>query len=1075
MTHRNTDFILTTDALSAFESQLERIGLSAELLTEATSEPIEAETVTENHLSLAEERAWMLHQQDPLAASGPFSAALRLKGNLDLNRLKQAIKQLYQGDSNLNLVYRLDHEGELEKRHAAMDNLNIELVAVTNEQDAIRKLLDLQSQPLDLSAQASIKFVLMRLADNDVILGILGHHILLDDSAWKPIYFALSEYYRGNSPIQHTSKNRNHLYAHTPENPNSHSYWQTAFPAGLCRAEFPALFRHSKSLDESQQTSAKIRTLDSIPLLAEPVNVARYVTTITPENIYRLGDESGSSLFQTMVALFGLYLSSVLGESEINILIPTVKPRDVSQLNEIESSSNLIPVRVERNAGELATTIVKTRNRILEGLSHNVPIEQIISLTKTPRDSIPNILVTQFVDSSDYLTLDNIEVETVPIPPLRSDYDITLAFQPNKKGLLNIELTTGPLLSQTIGSFMLEQFVILIKTVNANVATQWDSFYHSQSVSQFNTNSHKDLYPTALNNSNSATTRQENSQTIEDKAQIKDADVANPLLANIILEEFKAILCLDEISPNDDFFDLGGHSLLATRVIGKLQSKHQLEVKIADFFNTPTANGLSQQAKPLKKIQASAPEENETQELIAPISLIQETYMEYAEFGRNPIFNIPYALRFSESIDEEAFEQALLDIFTRHHALRSLFVVNHNDSNEVTVLQKVIPMQKINDYRWFWSSSHQGEQNYQDILNQEAIYHFDLTKQLPIRVKFMRDEQGKHIVSILIYHLSFDEWSTAVFLEDLLHAYQFRVENQAPQWDSTPLQFHQFAQQQRESDFLEAHLEYWQQQLGVVKQDLPLFHSTTSDDQPSDEVDVAGSFIEFCLDEKQALHLNELAKENKASLFHVVYAALTLSLYYLGAGKKILVGTSIAGREDPRYQETIGLFTNVAMHYTHFNESMSVQELITQVKNNILESLPYTDVPFALIEAAVAAEKQNSAIDNLCETYIQLHPKNILNGSFQLANQHQVHFELLEPERSSAKFGLHFEVYEEPLSAREAIRTVINYRTSHYNSEQISLISDTCEHILSLFAGKNSPNISSLMEMRRKLSELTHH
>ena len=80
--------ILSSQELDEFEKELENLGvISKEQDTESSNQ-----SKSDGQLSLSEERAWMLHQQDPLAASGPFSAALRLSGNVDLTRLIDALK-----------------------------------------------------------------------------------------------------------------------------------------------------------------------------------------------------------------------------------------------------------------------------------------------------------------------------------------------------------------------------------------------------------------------------------------------------------------------------------------------------------------------------------------------------------------------------------------------------------------------------------------------------------------------------------------------------------------------------------------------------------------------------------------------------------------------------------------------------------------------------------------------------------------------------------------------------------------------------------------------------------------------
>jgi hypothetical protein len=194
-------------------------------------------------------------------------------------------------------------------------------------------------------------------------------------------------------------------------------------------------------------------------------------------------------------------------------------------------------------------------------------------------------------------------------------------------------------------------------------------------------------------------------------------------------------------------------------------------------------------------------------------------------------------------------------------------------------------------------------------------------------------------------------------------------------------------------------------------------------------------------------------------------------MYYLGARKKILIGTSTYGRDDPRYQETVGLFTNVVMHYVEFAEELPVNSLITRVKDDIIESLPYSDVPFGLVEHTVAEPPLASLFDNLCEIYIQYHPKNALNNAIKLEDGQKVDFEMLEPERNIAKFGLHFEAYEDPNSAETPLRVVLAYRKSNYSHAQINLIQETTQAVFhALTEGAALPDIT-LRDIRKTLAQ----
>ena len=65
------------------------------------------------------------------------------------------------------------------------------------------------------------------------------------------------------------------------------------------------------------------------------------------------------------------------------------------------------------------------------------------------------------------------------------------------------------------------------------------------------------------------------------------------LLEMTIVEIWKEVLGLDQISIDDDFFALGGHSLLATLMLSRLYGAFGVELALHDFFDAPTVVGLA--------------------------------------------------------------------------------------------------------------------------------------------------------------------------------------------------------------------------------------------------------------------------------------------------------------------------------------------------------------------------------------------------------------------------------------------------------------------------------------------------
>lgn len=1022
----NEGLILDPLALSEFEKELASLGLIDE------SQEIDKSKQLKNNgqLSLSEERAWMLHQQDPLSSAGPFTAAFKLSGALDVARLISALKKVYQGNTNLNQVYKLDEEGELIKEKLNPECISVGHLTLSSDEEIINFLLDQQKQPLDLANEASIKFWVFNKSDNEYALGLLGHHILIDDTAWLPIFNAISAHYKDENFANIASdKNIEQAYLNSEK---LESYWASTHLNGLKKTQLPSLFFSTSN------EQPLIKQVSSHNKQQNTFKANRFYTRTLATKTDSLAQASQTSQFQALLALFGLYLNQLLDHSSVDIIVPIVDHQEVIGLDQIQSSSNVIPVSIENT--EVGTALFDLRNNLLNGMTNNLPIEQIFSATKTRRNDLPNILVTQVDDASDYLNLEGVTVSNLTIPPLSSDYDLTLAIQFEQDNLIKFELTTGDQLSPTIGSFLLEQFIAFIDKAEIDSQRVIPSLFTSVNKNA-NPQSEK-------NTSNSTSTESSSSRNSE--------------FIQAIITEFKAVLDQDEITEHDDFFELGGHSLLATRVIGKLKTQHRIEVKIADFFNAPTALGLAEQAIKIDEKTTSVAQVSSDQEVIVPHSYVQNTWMDLIELGKNPIFNIPFTLKFAEEVNEEAFHKAFTNVLLRHDALRTLLLPEDDDN----VLQRIIPGSSLNEYQWFFPSSTQGNESADNLLASEANYSFDLINELPVRVRFLHNEKGEHYLSLLIYHMTFDEWSAGILISDLFYAYKEYVSGVEPKWETVPAPFHQYVLEQIEESDMEQELDFWKKQLGKVPPARPLFYQDGAEHQVTDE----GKWLEFSFDKEVADGLNQLAKSNKSSMFHVVFSAFSLALYYLGAGKKITIGTSAFGRDNPKFQDTVGLFTNVVMNQVQFDEELSINQFVCQVKETIIASLAHSNVPFVTVEHTVASKPEELVTDNLCEVYLQYHQKNVLNTAIELNDGNCIDFDLLEPDRNIAKFGLHFEAYEDPSSIKAAFRVVLAYRVSNYSQDQIELIKSTTQTVIKSLANQKRQANISIRDVRRALA-----
>lgn len=606
-----------------------------------------------------------------------------------------------------------------------------------------------------------------------------------------------------------------------------------------------------------------------------------------------------------------------------------------------------------------------------------------------------------------------LQFEPLLLPSLQSGLGLTLAAGPTAAGDIRLELTGGKEMSPHATAFLLERFVS-----------------HLEGGADF-----------------SAIVPQNASATPEQAAPLSTG-LGDDATTATILTEFREALASPEMGPDDDFFDFGGHSLIATRIIGRLLSNHGIELRFNDLFSYPTAAALATQATRLETAAPAHAQATETGSLTAPLSLAQMSlWKAYAAFGFGDIFNIPFALDFLGPVDENAFECAFLDIIERHPGLRTHFYVEND-----TVLQKIVPMHDLPGYKWFWTS----EESEGVDRHAEAGWRFDLERELPMRLRFLRDAQtGRQVLSFLFHHIVLDEWSVNLMMDELTEAYRARAAGKAPIFATKPAPFHEFARKQVASGVNADHLAYWTDMLRDAPKGLTLNgQAGTLHEAPQDEAP-AGGWIEFKLEKHVSDGLYAVAKQNSASLFNVVYAAIAASLRHLGGLSDLVVGTSASGRTDSGYFDTIGYFTTVVAHRVRFGETMTIGDLISSVKNTINGSLEHSEIPIDLVEEALG---MTPGRDHLFEVFIQIHARNKLNGTLAGPDGKPVEFRQIDPDKHESMLGLQFEVMEEMIGGERSIRVLMSYRSDRYGPDDVERLRNTTSGVFSRFAEAGASN-----------------
>jgi acyl carrier protein len=69
--------------------------------------------------------------------------------------------------------------------------------------------------------------------------------------------------------------------------------------------------------------------------------------------------------------------------------------------------------------------------------------------------------------------------------------------------------------------------------------------------------------------------------------------IESPVMA-AVASLFEELLDKGPVAPDDSFLELGGNSLLAVQLMVRVREIFDIQVRVAEFFQTPTVRGLEE-------------------------------------------------------------------------------------------------------------------------------------------------------------------------------------------------------------------------------------------------------------------------------------------------------------------------------------------------------------------------------------------------------------------------------------------------------------------------------------------------
>ncbi|UUE26996.1 amino acid adenylation domain-containing protein [Rhodococcus qingshengii] len=424
----------------------------------------------------------------------------------------------------------------------------------------------------------------------------------------------------------------------------------------------------------------------------------------------------------------------------------------------------------------------------------------------------------------------------------------------------------------------------------------------------------------------------------------------------IVASVFSAVLGVERVGLDDDFFALGGNSLIATRMAARLGQALDAQVPVRVLFEASSVELLAARMESEIGSGARAALTARVRPERVPLSLAQQRMWFLNRFDTlSSANNIPVAIRLSGLLDVAALDAAVSDVVVRHEILRTVY-----PEVDGVGFQEVLSADRV---RLDLSPVAVSESDVVGAVTEFLSAGFDVAVEVPVRARLFAVSESEFVLAMVVHHISGDGVSMGPLTRDVMVAYEARSRGEVPGWTPLAVQYADYALWQREtlgseddpSSLISRQIGFWESALAGLPDQLDL-----PADRPRPAVaSNRGAKHAFVIDAPEHHSLKKIARESNSSLFMVVHAALAVLLSRLSGTSDIAIGTPVAGRGEQVLDDLIGMFVNTLVLRTEVDSSESFSGLLGRVREGDLGAFAHVDLPFErLVEVLNPARSQ---------------------------------------------------------------------------------------------------------------------
>jgi non-ribosomal peptide synthetase component F/thioesterase domain-containing protein len=318
----------------------------------------------------------------------------------------------------------------------------------------------------------------------------------------------------------------------------------------------------------------------------------------------------------------------------------------------------------------------------------------------------------------------------------------------------------------------------------------------------------------------------------------------------------------------------------------------------------------------------------------------------------DPRYNGAFRMELAGAVDLELLQRSLREVAQRQESLRTSFRVLDNGE----IQQVVFPISDLFvdevDLRSFPEATRAAMLD--ELSTKEATQTFDLTQGAPIRVKLLRMEDRRAILTITVHQIVCDGWSIGLLMEELAANYAAFARQEPSPLAPLDFQYGDYVAWRQESATnapwgeIRKQLDYWKQRLDGCPQ--PRVAPDLDGDPNSPEAGIVSTLLPRELTDA----LRSVAQAENTTFFVVTMAACMVLLSRYTGDAEVALRTPLAGRTRVEFEPIIGQFVNQVVIRGDAARNLTLSGFIAQVRESVWEALANQDACFEDVLESIA-------------------------------------------------------------------------------------------------------------------------